>query len=70
MLQCWRTAPSCSQGANGHLFCLDASTGKIRWHNPLKGMDWNDVSLSIEGKSIHIVGRSKDREESTDDDQS
>lgn len=32
-------------GAAGELFCLDAATGSIRWHNPLKGLGTGVVSF-------------------------
>lgn len=33
----------------GEIFCLDARTGGIRWHNPLTGFGWGLVSVAIEG---------------------
>ena len=42
-------------GCQGHLFCLDASTGDVLWHNDLKGLGYNDVTLAIAGKSIQYV---------------
>lgn len=42
-------------GCYGHLFCLDAATGRIHWQNGLKGMGYNDVTLSIGGKSVQFV---------------
>ncbi|MCU0635964.1 MAG: PQQ-like beta-propeller repeat protein [Gemmatimonadaceae bacterium] len=32
-------------GAAGELFCLDAATGAIRWHNKLKGLGTGLVSF-------------------------
>ena len=31
--------------AGGELFCLDAATGSIRWHNRLKGLGTNVVTF-------------------------
>jgi outer membrane protein assembly factor BamB len=42
-------------GCQGHVFGLDASTGDLKWHNDLKGMGHNDVTLAIAGKSIQYV---------------
>ncbi len=42
-------------GCYGHLFCLDAATGTVIWQNGLKGMGYNDVTLSIGGKSVQFV---------------
>ena len=42
-------------GCYGHLFCLDAATGKVIWQNGLKGMGYNDVTLSIGGRSVQFV---------------
>ena len=42
-------------GSNGHLFCLDANSGEILWHNELEGLGHNDVTLSIGGRSIQVV---------------
>ena len=42
-------------GSAGHLFCIDAQSGKILWHNPLKGLGNNDVSLAIEGVSVQYL---------------
>jgi outer membrane protein assembly factor BamB len=39
----------------GHAYALDGETGEILWHNDLKGMGHNDVTLSIAGKSIQFV---------------
>jgi hypothetical protein len=42
-------------GCNGHLFCLNATTGEILWHNQLEGMGYNDVTLSIDGRSVQAT---------------
>lgn len=42
-------------GCHGHLFCLNASDGQVLWHNELKGMGHNDVTLSIGGRSIQVM---------------
>lgn len=44
-------------GANGHVFCLDAATGARVWDNELKGLGYNDVTLSIGGKSVQFVAK-------------
>jgi hypothetical protein len=44
-------------GCNGHLFCLDARSGEILWHNELDGMGHNDVTLSIGGRSVQILNK-------------
>jgi outer membrane protein assembly factor BamB len=44
-------------GVNGHLYCLDAATGAILWHNELPGMGHNDVTLSIGGQSVQFVAK-------------
>jgi outer membrane protein assembly factor BamB len=31
--------------AQGELYCLDPSTGHIRWNNPLKGLGWGIVTF-------------------------
>jgi outer membrane protein assembly factor BamB len=30
----------------GEVFCLDPTTGAIRWHNPLKGLGWGLVTIA------------------------
>jgi len=30
----------------GEIFCLDPTTGRIRWHNPLKGMGWGLCTIA------------------------
>lgn len=42
-------------GCGGHLFCLDAGTGAVLWHNDLKGLGFNDVTLAMAGKSVQYV---------------
>ena|SRR5690349_24084671 len=44
-------------GARGHLFCLDLASGKISWHNELKGMGYNDVAIAMEGISIQYLAK-------------
>jgi len=53
-------------GCGGHLFCLDASSGKILWHNDLKGMGYNNVTLAMAGKSIQFVTRHTHAQSSND----
>jgi outer membrane protein assembly factor BamB len=42
-------------GSCGHLFCLSSDTGQVLWHNELKGMGNNDVTLAMIGQSIQYV---------------
>lgn len=42
-------------GSQGHLFCLDAESGGVIWHNELSGMGYNDVSLALENVSVQYV---------------
>lgn len=42
-------------GGAGHVFCLDASSGKILWHNALKGLGYNDISLAMDGISVQFL---------------
>jgi outer membrane protein assembly factor BamB len=42
-------------GSAGHLFCLSADTGQILWHNKLRGMGYNDISLAMENVSIQYL---------------
>jgi len=42
-------------GNLGSLYALDAETGKILWKNDLKGMGYDDVTLSVAGKAIQFV---------------
>jgi outer membrane protein assembly factor BamB len=42
-------------GCSGHLFCLDAASGHILWHNDLKGFGHNDISLALEGVSVQYL---------------
>ena len=48
-------------GCQGHVFCIDSSSGKIKWHNELKGFGYNDVTLSIGGKSVQYVTKVETR---------
>jgi outer membrane protein assembly factor BamB len=34
----WTDGKRVYAGAQGELFCLDASAGNVLWHNPLKGL--------------------------------
>ena len=34
---------------HGEIFCLDARSGVIRWHDPLKGRGLGLVSIAVEG---------------------
>jgi len=42
-------------GCAGHLFCIDAASGGILWHNPLDGFGHNDISLAMEGTSVQFL---------------
>jgi outer membrane protein assembly factor BamB len=42
-------------GSHGHLFCIDAATGEILWHNELEGLGFNDVTLALRGQSIQFA---------------
>jgi outer membrane protein assembly factor BamB len=44
-------------GVNGHVFCLDAATGGVLWHNELPGVGHNDVALSIGGHSVQFIAK-------------
>jgi len=35
----------------GEIFCLDPLSGRILWHNPLKGCGLGLATLAVEGKS-------------------
>ena len=47
--------------AKGELFCLDPSTGDIRWQNPLKGLGWGFITIAASGSQQAIVMRDKKR---------
>lgn len=42
-------------GCQGHLFCVDGQTGKQLWHNGLKGLGHDDVTLAMAGVSVQFV---------------
>ena len=42
-------------GCQGHLFALAADSGQVLWHNELKGLRFNDISLAFEGQSIQFL---------------
>ncbi len=44
-------------GCCGHLFCLDASSGGILWHNSLSGMGHNDITMAMEGVAVHFMAK-------------
>jgi len=46
-------------GCAGHLFCLDANSGAILWHNPLTGFGHNDISLAMEGVSVQFLQKTE-----------
>lgn len=42
-------------GSYGKLYCLDGKSGQVLWTNDLKGMGYNDVTISIAGKTVQII---------------
>ena len=42
-------------GSCGHLFCVDLESGSVLWHNELKGMGHNDVSLAMQNVSVQFL---------------
>jgi outer membrane protein assembly factor BamB len=42
-------------GSSGHIYCLDALTGKILWQNDLKGMGYSVISLGRPGVTAQFV---------------
>ena len=42
-------------GCCGHLFCLDAATGGILWHNSLSGLGHNDIAMAMEGIAVQFL---------------
>jgi outer membrane protein assembly factor BamB len=44
-------------GGSGHLFCLEANSGRILWHNPLEGFGHNDISLAMDGVSVQYLAK-------------
>ena len=42
-------------GCNGHLFALDLSSGNILWHNELRGLGHNDVSMALGTVSVQYL---------------
>jgi outer membrane protein assembly factor BamB len=53
----------------GELFCLDAVTGSIKWHNPLKGFGTGLASLlapgTVQDSVAVLVAELRRREEAT-----
>jgi outer membrane protein assembly factor BamB len=41
--------------AKGELFCLDPSTGNIRWQNPLKGLGWGFSTIAASSSQQAVV---------------
>ncbi len=52
--------------ARGELFCLDQSTGYIRWRNPLKGFGYGLMTIAMEGATSNqtpvVQKRQKDKQ--------
>jgi outer membrane protein assembly factor BamB len=44
-------------GCAGRIYALRASDGKILWDNDLKGLGFNQVSLSRQGTSVQFITR-------------
>jgi outer membrane protein assembly factor BamB len=42
-------------GSQGHLFALSGASGEVLWHNELKGLRFNDISLAFEGQSVQFL---------------
>jgi hypothetical protein len=47
--------------ADGELFCLEASTGRIRWQNPLKGLGLGLVTIAAPDSRQAVLMREKQR---------
>jgi outer membrane protein assembly factor BamB len=52
-------------GSQGHLFALSAETGEVLWHNSLKGLRFNDISLAFEGHSVQFIQKTVERQNGT-----
>lgn len=42
-------------GCYGHLYCLDGVSGQVLWHNELRGLGHNDVTLALGYQSVQFV---------------
>jgi hypothetical protein len=51
--------------AKGELFCLDPSTGNIRWQNPLKGLGWGFITIAASGSQQAVVMGEKNQRDAT-----
>ncbi|HUS34139.1 MAG TPA: PQQ-binding-like beta-propeller repeat protein [Verrucomicrobiae bacterium] len=51
-------------GCSGHLFALSPA-GEVLWHNPLKGLGHNDLSLAFEGQSIQYLQKTVHQQSSS-----
>ena len=49
--------------ASGELFCLDPSTGHIRWQNELKGLGRGLVTIATTGSQQTLVMRKKQQQD-------
>src|ERR1022692_3994256 len=49
--------------ASGELFCLDPSTGHIRWQNELKGLGRGRVTIATTGSQQTLVMRKKQQQD-------
>ena len=47
--------------ARGEIYCLDAASGEIRWHNTLSGYGWGLISIATAGGSQAVLGREHQR---------
>ncbi|MBT8486522.1 MAG: PQQ-binding-like beta-propeller repeat protein [Phycisphaerales bacterium] len=52
-------------GIYGYLYCLDAATGALRWHNPLKGFGMGVTSLATRRSGNSTVAQQAAAAEAT-----
>lgn len=48
----------------GEIFCLDAATGRPRWHNPLRGYGFGIVTVATTNSGVAPAVEEMDRETS------
>jgi len=41
--------------SGGHLFCLDASNGRIKWENTLKGLGYGSCIIASESDNAALI---------------
>ena len=49
-------------GAAGHVFCLEATSGRILWHNSMSGFGHNDISMAMEGVAVQVMSKVERRD--------